>query len=63
MRNAIFSAAYLLSGAILLAASTISNGGYFDLLGIFFLVIGILLSVWEPLKKWVRGIRQNADPS
>ena len=63
MRNAIFSAAYLISGAILLAGASLSNGGdYCGIIGVIFLCLGILLSLWEPIKKWFRILR-NQSPS
>ncbi len=63
MRSAIFSAAYLVSGAILLSYASLSSGGdYCGIVGTIFLCVGILLSLWEPIKKWFRILR-NQSPS
>ena len=60
MRNAVFSAAYLVSGAILFSCASLSNGGdYCGIVGMIFLCIGTLLSLWEPIKKWFSVLRKQ----
>lgn len=64
IRSTILATAYLIAGAILFAADTISHGGsYCGVLGIIALIVGTLLSLKEPLKKILCFIFQSADPS
>ncbi|MBQ5612809.1 MAG: hypothetical protein IIU88_03780 [Clostridia bacterium] len=63
-RLSLFSAAYLIAGAILFGADAISRGGsYCGVLGAIFLTIGVLLSLWEPLKKGLSFVFREKDPS
>ena len=60
----LFSAAYLIAGAILWAGDAISHGGsYCGVIGMVFLTAGILLSLWQPLKKGFSFVFQSKDPS
>ena len=63
-RPSLFSLAYLIAGAILFGADAISRGGsYCGVLGAIFLTIGVLLSLWEPLKKGLSFVFRDKDPS
>lgn len=63
-RLSLFSAAYLIAGAILFGADAVSHGGsYCGVLGAIFLTIGVLLSLWEPLKKALSFVFREKDPS
>ena len=58
--RAILSAAWMLSGALLL-----SHGAYEynALLGLFCLGIGLILQTWEAIKRLLRFVFQPTDPS
>jgi hypothetical protein len=59
-----FSAAYLIAGAVLWAGDAISHGGsYCGVVGMIFLTVGILLSLWKPLKKTFAFIFQSQTNS
>lgn len=63
-RLSLFSLAYLIAGAILWAGDAVSRGGsYCGVLGAIFLTIGVLLSLWEPLKKGLSFVFREKDPS
>ena len=64
MKLPLFSATYLIAGAILWAGDAISQGGsYCGVVGMIFLTVGILLSLWHPLKKGFAFVFQSKDPS
>ena len=64
IRLVLFSLAYLIAGAILLAADAISRGGsWCGVLGMCFLAIGIILSVRTPLKRFFGFVFRSNDPS
>lgn len=64
IRLVLFSLAYLISGAILWAGDAISRGGsYCGVVGVIFLAVGVLLSLWEPLKKGLAFVFRSKDPS
>ncbi|MBQ1962727.1 MAG: hypothetical protein II369_01255 [Clostridia bacterium] len=63
-RIALFSAAYLIAGAILWGADAVSHGGSdCGVVGVILLTVGILLSLWEPIKKGLSFVFQEKDPS
>ena len=59
MRSAVFSVAYLISGAILLACDILSNGGYCGMIGTIFLGVGVLISVWKPIKTFFQRLYEK----
>ena len=64
MKLPLFSAAYLIAGAILWAGDAISQGGsYCGVVGIVFLTVGVLLSIAHPIKKFFGFVFHQQDPS
>ena len=60
----LLAAAYLISGAILIAADAISRGGsYCGVVGTVLGGVGILLSVRSPLQRMLAFLFKSDDPS